>query len=85
MKAAFTLIEVLLTFAVIAVLAALLIPATSRMTQYAQRKIDLNLRQIGVAARLYANDHDQTLPGQPVAATPSGQPPDQWPATSAPI
>jgi prepilin-type processing-associated H-X9-DG protein len=76
---AFTLIEVLLTFAVIAVLAALLIPVTSQMNGYAARTKSIsNLRQIGVAARLYANDHNQQLPGHSVA-TLENPFPDQWP------
>jgi type II secretory pathway pseudopilin PulG len=68
---AFTLVEVLLSFIIIAVLAALLMPATSQMAAYAARVRSIsNLRQIGVAARLYANDHNQMLPGHAA---------DQWP------
>ena len=77
---AFTLIELLLTFAVIAVLAALLIPVTSQMNAYAARvKSASNLRQIGVAARLYANDHAQQLPGHPCKSGSPGVLPDQGP------
>jgi prepilin-type N-terminal cleavage/methylation domain-containing protein/prepilin-type processing-associated H-X9-DG protein len=77
---AFTLVEVLLTFAIIGVLAALVIPATSHMTAYASRvKSVSNLRQIGVAARLYANDHNQQLPGHPAPQDLGSPAPDQWP------
>ena len=77
---AFTLVEVLLTFAIIGVLAALVIPATSQMTAYAARmKTISNLRQIGVAARLYANDHNQQLPGHPAPQDLGSPAPDQWP------
>lgn len=87
MKAAFTLLEVLVVFAVVAVLAAVAIPASTRMSQYSARMKSIsNLRQIGVAARLYANDNNQQLPGQP-AGTGLGLPglglpgntSDQWP------
>ncbi len=78
---AFTLIETLLAFAIIALLAALLIPVTSQMNGYAARAKSIsNLRQIGIAARLYANDHNQQLPGRPAAAEPGSPAPEQWPA-----
>ncbi len=78
---AFTLIEVLLTFAVVAVLAALLMPVTSQMAVYAARVKSLsNLRQIGVAVRLYANDHNQQIPGQTAPAELGTAPPQQWPS-----
>lgn len=64
MKAAFTLVETLVVFTVVAVLAAIAIPATSRVSQYSARvKSISNMRQIGVAASLYAGDHNQQLPG----------------------
>ena len=48
------------------------------MSGYATRTKSLsNMRQIGVAARLYANDHDQQLPGQPA---PGEAVASQWPA-----
>ena len=64
MKAAFTLVETLVVFTVVAVLAAIAIPATSRVSQYSARvKSIANMRQIGVAAQLYAGEHNQQLPG----------------------
>ena len=64
MKAAFTLLEMLLVFALVAVLVAVAIPAPTRVSQYSARvKTVANMRQIGVAAYLYANDHNQQLPG----------------------
>ena len=66
MKAGFTLLEVLVVFVVVAVLVAIAIPASTRMSAYTARTKSIsNLRQIGVAAHLYANDHEQQLPGQP--------------------
>ena len=77
MKAAFTLVELLVVLATLLVLVAIVVPATSHVSQYAARaKVASNMRQIGVAARLYANDHDQQLPGQPSEA---GGTPDRWP------
>lgn len=65
MKGAFTLLETLVVFAVLAVLAAVAIPAGARVRQYAARTRSVsNLRQLGVAAHLYANDHNQALPGR---------------------
>ena len=76
MKAAFTLAELLVTLAILIVLVGIAIPATSHMGQYAQRtKSTSNMRQIGMAAHLYANDHNQQLPGQPDDGTS-----DLWPA-----
>lgn len=68
--------------AVVALLAAIAIPATSRISEYTSRTKSIsNLRQIGVAARLYANDHNQQLPGQPSSAGlfPNGGTTAQWP------
>lgn len=63
-KAAFTLVETLVVFTVAAVLVAIAIPATTRVGQYSARlKAIANMRQIGVAAQLYAGDHNQQLPG----------------------
>ena len=64
MKAAFTLLETLVVFTVAAALVAIALPATTRVSQYSARmKAIANMRQIGVAAQLYANDHNQQLPG----------------------
>jgi prepilin-type N-terminal cleavage/methylation domain-containing protein/prepilin-type processing-associated H-X9-DG protein len=63
MKKAFTLIELLVVISVIAVLAAMLTPAvTTSAAQARATKCLQQLRQIGAAVNLYANDNSGELP-----------------------
>ncbi|MEM0011139.1 MAG: DUF1559 domain-containing protein [Candidatus Bathyarchaeia archaeon] len=64
----FTLIELLVVIAIIAILAAILFPVFSRAREQARKTACLsNLKQIGTALMMYAQDWDESLP---VAATP---------------
>jgi prepilin-type N-terminal cleavage/methylation domain-containing protein len=62
-KKGFTLIELLVVIAIIALLLAILMPALQKVKRASQAIVcRSNLKSIGMAALLYAEDHEQTLP-----------------------
>ena len=62
-KSGFTLIELLVVIAIIAILAAILFPVFARAREAARKATCLsNLKQIALAAIMYAQDYDEVLP-----------------------
>lgn len=60
----FTLIELLTVIAIIGILAAIIIPTVGKVRETARRQVDAsNLRQIGQASLIYANDNRDSTPG----------------------
>ena len=67
---AFTLIELLLVMALIAILAGLLLPALGRSKAKGYNAACVNnLRQLGIATRLYSDDNQERLPSAEILPT----------------
>jgi prepilin-type N-terminal cleavage/methylation domain-containing protein len=63
-KPAFTLIELLVVIAIIGILASLILTALARAKEKGYRaQCTSNLKQIGIAIEVYAQDHANRLPG----------------------
>ena len=75
-KEAFTLIELLIVIAIIAILAAILLPVLAKAKERALRvSCANNLREYGTALKIYANDSNDNLPNTYSAANPT---PANW-------
>lgn len=62
-RSAFTLVELLVVVAIIAILMAIVLPGAGRMLDRSRTtKCSSNLRQIGMALNSYADDHNEFYP-----------------------
>ena len=69
-SAGFTLIELLVVIAVIGILAGLLLPALAGGKAKARNSVCINnLRQLGMATRLYADDNSSRMPSAEILPT----------------
>jgi prepilin-type N-terminal cleavage/methylation domain-containing protein/prepilin-type processing-associated H-X9-DG protein len=81
---AFTLIELLVVIGIVGTLAALLLPALASAKEKVRRASCIsNLRQVGIAIHLYADEHDGRIPFGP-KAPPFTSPASFYPSTGTP-
>src|SRR5713101_6929093 len=67
-KNGFTLIELLVVIAIIAILAAILFPVFAQAREKARQSTCLsNMKQMGLAFNMYAQDYDETFGWQKVS------------------
>jgi prepilin-type N-terminal cleavage/methylation domain-containing protein len=79
-RKAFTLIELLVVIAIIAILAAILFPVFARAKEAAKKTRALaQMKQLGMAVMMYANDADDYFVPASNRNVPPGQDPTVWP------
>lgn len=78
---AFTLVELLVVLTIVALIAALAVPAINKALNRGKQAASLsNIRQIGMSMLAYAADNDMNLPARSTGTEPlTGQPVDKWP------
>src|SRR5262245_48228314 len=78
-RSGFSLVELLVVIGLVAILLAMLVPAVQKAREAANRMTCTgNLRQLGIAAHDYENDHRRLPPGYlgPIPNRPPPLPPD---------
>ena len=66
---AFTLVELIVTMGIIAILVAIALPALSSAMQHANCAVcSVRMRSLGMAFHVYASDHNDQLPGRVTGA-----------------
>ena len=84
-RAAFTLLELLVVITVIAILASFILPMFNRIQMRGNETKTLsNMRAMGVALLAYAGDNSYQLPGRVGVPAPGETTPDKWPRALQP-
>jgi prepilin-type N-terminal cleavage/methylation domain-containing protein/prepilin-type processing-associated H-X9-DG protein len=74
LREGFTLVELMVVMAIVAILAALAFPVSSRVVQASRASGCIsNLRQLGAALHLYLGEHNQMMPNLVAARSSTAQ------------